>query len=141
MKFMVIVKATKDSENGVMPSPELLTAMGKYNQELIDAGVMLSGDGLHPSAKGARVHFSGKDRSVTYGPFGNTRDLICGFWIWKLNSLDEAVEWLKRCPNPMTEDSDIEIRQIFEMEDFGELATPELKAQDERQREQIGSYT
>ena len=140
MKFMVIVKATKDSENGVMPSSELLEAMGRYNQQLIDAGIMLAGEGLQSSAKGARVRFSGKDRTVTRGPFGHTEELVAGFWIWKLNSLDEAIEWVRRCPNPMMEDSDIEIRQIFEMEDFGELMTPELKAQEERQREQVGGH-
>jgi hypothetical protein len=118
MRFMVIVKATKDSEAGLMPSKQLLEDMGKFNQELIASGVMLDGAGLQPSSKGARVTFSGEDRTVTKGPFTNTSDLVSGYWIWKLNSLDEAIEWVKKCPNPMRETSDIEIRQLFEMEDF-----------------------
>jgi hypothetical protein len=118
MRFMVLVKATKDSEAGKMPSPQLLADMGKFNQELIAAGVMMDGGGLHPSSKGARVTFSGKDRTVTKGPFAQTNELVSGYWIWKLNSLDEAVAWVKRCPNPMLEVSDIEIRQLYEMEDF-----------------------
>lgn len=118
MRFMIIVKATKDSEAGMMPSPQLLADMGKFNRELIAAGVMLDGGGLQPSAKGARVTFSGQDRTVTKGPFGNTSDLISGYWIWRLNSLDEAIAWVKKCPNPMRETSDIEIRQFYEMEDF-----------------------
>ena len=118
MRFMVLVKATKDSEAGKMPSPQLLADMGKFNQELIAAGVMMDGGGLHPSSKGARVTFSGKDRTVTKGPFAQTNELVSGYCIWKLNSLDEAVAWVKRCPNPMLEVSDIEIRQLYEMEDF-----------------------
>ena len=118
MRFMVLVKATKDSEAGKMPSRQLLADMGKFNQELIAAGVMIDGGGLHPSSKGARVTFSGKDRTVTKGPFAQTNELVSGYWIWKLNSLDEAVAWVKRCPNPMLEVSDIEIRQLYEMEDF-----------------------
>jgi len=118
MRFMVLVKATKDSEAGKMPSPQLLADMGKFNQELIAAGVMMDGGGLHPSSKGARVTFSGKDRTVTKGPFAQTNELVSGYWIWKLNSLDEAVAWVKRCPNPMLEVSDIEIRQLYELEDF-----------------------
>jgi hypothetical protein len=118
MRFMVLVKATKDSEAGKMPSPQLLADMGKFNQELIAAGVMMDGGGLHPSSKGARVTFSGKDRTVTKGPFAQTNELVSGYWIWKLNSLDEAVAWVKRCPNPMLEVSDIEIRPLYEMEDF-----------------------
>jgi len=118
MRFMVLVKATKDSEAGKMPSPQLLADMGKFNQELIAAGVMMDGGGLHPSSEGARVTFSGKDRTVTKGPFAQTNELVSGYWIWKLNSLDEAVAWVKRCPNPMLEVSDIEIRQLYEMEDF-----------------------
>jgi hypothetical protein len=118
MRFMVLVKATKDSEAGKMPSPQLLADMGKFNQELIAAGVMMDGGGLHPSSKGARVTFSGKDRTVTKGPFAQTNELVSGYWIWKLNSLDEAVAWVKRCPNPMLEVSDIEIRQLYEMENF-----------------------
>lgn len=118
MRFMVLVKATKDSEAGKMPSRQLLADMGKFNQELIAAGVMIDGGGLHPSSKGARVTFSGRDRTVTKGPFAQTNELVSGYWIWKLNSLDEAVAWVKRCPNPMLEVSDIEIRQLYEMEDF-----------------------
>jgi hypothetical protein len=119
---MIFVKATKASEDGVMPSPQLLEAMGKFNQELINAGVMTDGGGLHPTSKGARVTFSGKDRTVRVGPFGNTPDLVAGYWIWKLNSLEEAINWVKRCPNPMLETSDIEIRQFYEMEDFAPAA-------------------
>ena len=118
MRFIVLVKATKDSEAGKMPSRQLLADMGKFNQELIAAGVMIDGGGLHPSSKGARVTFSGKDRTVTKGPFAQTNELVSGYWIWKLNSLDEAVAWVKRCRNPMLEVSDIEIRQLYEMEDF-----------------------
>jgi hypothetical protein len=118
MRFMILVKATKDSEAGKMPTPQLLADMGKFNQELIAAGVMLDGGGLHPSSKGARVTFSGKDRTVTKGPFAQTNQLVSGYWLWKLDSLDEAIAWVKRCPNPMLEVSDIEIRQLFEMEDF-----------------------
>src|SRR5687768_13423516 len=119
MRFMILVKASKDSEAGVMPSTELLAAMGKFNEELVKAGVMLAGEGLHPSSKGARVRFSGEKRSVSHGPFAGTKDLVGGFWIWRCKSLAEAIEWVKKCPNPMNEDSEIEIRQIFETEDFG----------------------
>jgi len=132
MRFMVIVKASKESEAGQMPSTELLAAMGKYNEELVKAGIMLAGDGLHPSSKGVRVHFDGPKRSVIDGPFAETKELIAGFWIWQVRSLDEAIEWVKRCPNPMDGPSDIEIRQIFEAEDFGEEFTPELREQEER---------
>jgi hypothetical protein len=132
MRFMVIVKASKDSEAGVMPSMELLTAMGNYNEELVNAGIMVAGDGLHPSSKGARVKFSGTDRIVTDGPFAETKELIAGYWIWKVNSKEEAIEWLKRCPNPMPGESEIELRQIFEAEDFGEQFTPELREQEAR---------
>ncbi len=118
MKFMVMVKATEDSEAGKMPTTELLTAMGKFNEELVKAGVMLAGEGLHPTSKGKRVRFSGASRTVTDGPFTETRELIAGFWIWQCKSMDEAVEWVKRCPNPMLVDSDIEIRPIFAPEDF-----------------------
>jgi hypothetical protein len=118
MRFMVLVKATKDSEAGKLPSRQLLADMGKFNQELIAAGVMIDGGGLRPSSKGARVTFSGKDRTVTKGPFAQMNELVSGYWIWKLNSLDEAIAWVKRCPNPMLEVSDIEIRQFYEMEDF-----------------------
>jgi hypothetical protein len=134
MRFMVMVKATKGSEAGEMPTTELLAAMGKYNEELVKAGIMLAGEGLHPSSKGARIRFSGSKRSVIDGPFAETKELVAGFWIWQVRSLDEAIEWLKRCPNPMNEESDIEIRQIFEAEDFGEAFTPELREQEERIR-------
>jgi hypothetical protein len=136
MRFMILVKATKDSEAGVMPSEELLAAMGKYNEELVKAGVMLAGEGLHPSSKGARVRFSGKDRTVIDGPFAETKELVAGFWLIQVKSLEEAIEWVKRCPNPMNEDSDIEIRQVFEAEDFGDELTPELREQEERIRAQ-----
>lgn len=132
MKVMVIVKATRESEDGIMPSEELLTDMMQFNEQLVKAGIMLAGDGLHPSSKGARVHFSGKNRTVTDGPFTETKELIAGFWIWQVKSMDEAIEWVKRCPNPMNEDSDIEIRPIFEAEDFGEAFTPELQEQEKR---------
>ena len=135
-RFMVMVKATKDSENGVMPSEQLLTEMGKYNEELVKAGVMLAGEGLHPSRKGARVHFSGKNRTVIDGPFTETKELVAGFWLFQCRSLEECIEWVKRCPNPMNEDSDIEIRQIFEAEDFGAEFTPELREQEDRIRAQ-----
>jgi|SRR4051794_11710146 len=135
MRFMVIVKASKDSEAGKMPSQELLAAMGKYNEELVKAGIMLSGDGLHPSSKGARVRFSGNKRIVTDGPFAETKELIAGFWMWQVKSKEEAIEWVKRCPNPMPgTESEIEIRQVFEAEDFGAEFTPELREQEERVR-------
>jgi hypothetical protein len=137
MRFMVIVKATKDSEAGVMPSEELLSAMGRYNEELAKAGIMLAGEGLHPSSQGARVRFSGSKRSVVDGPFSETKELIAGFWIWQTKSLEEAIEWVKKCPNPMPGDSEIEIRQIFENEDFGAEFTPELREQEDRIRAQI----
>ena len=134
MRFMVIVKATKDSEAGVLPDEKLLAAMGKYNEELVAAGVMLAGEGLQPSSKGARVRFSGANRTVIDGPFTETKELIAGFWLWRVNSKQEAIEWVKRCPNPMPGDSEIEIRQIFEAEDFGAEFTPELREQEERLR-------
>ena len=138
MKVMVIVKATKNSEAGVMPSQEDLTAMGKYNEELVKAGIMQAGEGLHPSVKAKRIKFSGSKRTVVDGPFAETKELIAGFWIWKVKSMDEAVEWARRCPDPMpNEEGELEIRQIFEAEDFGEAYTPELRAQDEKLREQI----
>ena len=137
MRFMVIVKADEHSEAGEMPSTELLAAMGAYNEELVKAGVMLAGEGLHPTSKGARVRFSGKDRKVIDGPFTETKELVAGYWIWQCASLQEAIEWVKKCPNPQTSDSDIEIRQIFEAEDFGEAFTPELREQEERLRAQI----
>jgi len=134
---MVLVKATKDSEAGVMPSQELLTEMGKFNEELVKAGVMLAGEGLHPSSKGARVHFSGDKRTVTDGPFAETKELVAGFWLWQVRSMDEAIEWAKRCPNPMEEGGLLEIRPVFEAEDFGEEFTPELREQEERLRAEI----
>lgn len=137
MRVMVIVKATRESEAGIMPSQELLTAMGKYNEALVKAGVMLAGEGLHPSSKGARVRFSGDRRAVIDGPFTETKELIAGFWLWQVRSLEEAIEWVKRCPNPMPGESEIEIRPVFEAEDFGAEFTPELREQEERLREQI----
>ncbi len=134
MRFMVIVKATKDSEAGVMPSTQLLTEMGKYNEELVKAGVMLAGEGLQPSSKGTRVRFSGKTRTVIDGPFAETKELIAGYWLWRVKSKEEAIEWVKRCPNPMPGESEIEIRQVFEADDFGAEFTPELREQEERLR-------
>jgi hypothetical protein len=134
MRVMVIVKATKESEAGQMPSTELLTAMGQFNEELVKAGVMLAGEGLHPSAKGKRVRFSGKSRTVIDGPFAETKELVAGFWLWQVKSMDEAVEWARRCPNPMEGESYLELRPIFEAEDFGAEFTPELRAQEERIR-------
>jgi hypothetical protein len=130
MRFMVMVKATKDSEAGVMPSRELLSEMGKFNEELVKAGVMLAGEGLQASSKGVRVRFSGAKRTVVDGPFAETKELVAGFWIWEVKSLAEAIEWVKRCPNPMPGESEIEIRQVFESDDFGEEFTPELRAQE-----------
>jgi hypothetical protein len=137
MRFMVIVKATRDSEAGALPSEELLTAMGKYNEELAKAGILLAGEGLQPSSKGARVRFSGPKRTVVDGPFAETKELIAGYWMWKVKSKEEAIEWVKRCPNPMPGDSEIEIRQVFEAEDFGEQFTPKLKEQAERVYTQV----
>jgi len=137
MRFMIIVKATKDSEAGVLPTGELLAAMGKYNEELAKAGILLAGEGLQPSSKGARVRFSGPKRTVVDGPFAETKELVAGFWLWKVKSKEEAIEWVKRCPNPMPGDSEIEIRQVFEAEDFGEQFTPELKEQAERVYTQV----
>jgi hypothetical protein len=137
MRVMVIVKATKDSEAGVLPSKELINAMGKYNEQLVKAGIMLAGDGLQPSSKGKRLRFSGEKRSVIDGPFTETKELIAGFWIWQVRSIEEAVEWLKRCPNPHCEDSEVEIRPVYEAADFGENLTPEARERDQRLREQI----
>jgi hypothetical protein len=137
MRFMIIVKASKDSEAGKMPSEELLAAMGKYNEELVKAGIMLAGEGLHPSSKGARVRFAGERRLVTDGPFTETKELVAGFWLWQVKSKEEAIEWVKRCPNPMPgTEAEIEIRQVFEAEDFGAEFTPELREQEERLRAQ-----
>jgi hypothetical protein len=135
---MIIVKASKDSEAGKLPSRELLTAMGRYNEDLVKAGVLLGGEGLHPSSKGARVHFSGDRRTVIDGPFPETKDLIAGYWLWQVKSKEEAIEWVKRCPHPMPgTEAEIEIRQVFESEDFGAELTPELREQEERLRTQI----
>ena len=134
MRFMVMVKATKESEAGVMPSEQLLSEMMKYNEELVKAGVMLAGEGLHPSSKGVRVRFNGKQRTVIDGPFTETKELVAGFWIMQVRSKEEVIEWVRRCPNPMEGESEIEIRQVFEADDFGEALTPELRAQEERLR-------
>jgi hypothetical protein len=141
MKVMVFVKATKDSEAGVMPPKELLSAMGEFNTKLINAGIMLAGEGLKPSSEGKRVRFSGKSRTVTDGPFAETKELIAGFWLWQVRSIEEAVEWVKRCPNPMLTDSDIEIRPIFGLEDFGDAATPEFKAAEADRRRRTEKHT
>ncbi|AOJ08178.1 YciI family protein [Burkholderia mayonis] len=137
MRVMVIVKATNESEAGKMPGTELLEAMGKFNEELVKAGVMLAGEGLHPSAMGKRVRFSGSARTVIDGPFAETKELVAGFWLWKVASMDEAVEWVRRCPNPMEGESEIEIRPLFSMEDFGAELTPELREQEARLRTEI----
>ena len=136
MRFMVIVKANKDSEAGVLPSQELLTEMGKFNEELAKAGVLLAAEGLHPSSKGARVRFSGTKRTVIDGPFAETKELVAGFWLWQVKSKEEAIEWVKRCPNPTGAEGEIEIRQVFEPEDFGPQLTPELREQEDRLRSQ-----
>jgi hypothetical protein len=134
---MILVKATADSEAGKLPSTELMTAMGKFNEELVNAGVLLAGEGLHPTAKGARIHFDGASRTVTDGPFSETKELIAGFWLIQVKSKEEAIEWMKRCPNPFDVPSDIEIRQVYEMSDFGEAATPEVVAQEEALRARL----
>jgi hypothetical protein len=134
MRFMVMVKATKGSETGIMPTEQQLAAMGKFNEELVKAGVMLAGEGLQPSSKGARVRFSGDKRTVIDGPFAETKELVAGFWLWQVKSKEEAIEWVKRCPNPMPEDSEIEIRQVFEADDFGAELTPELRNLEARLR-------
>ena len=139
MKVMVFIKASKASEAGVMPSTELLTAMGKFNEELVKAGIMLAGEGLQPTSKAARVRFSGKKRDVIDGPFTETKELIAGFWLWKVNSLQEAIDWVKRCPNPHDEETEVEIRPVFEAEDFGEALTPELREQEDKLRATVAS--
>ena len=139
MRFMILVKATKDSEAGQLPDPKMLEAMGKFNEELVKAGVMLAAEGLQPSSKGARVRFSGPKRTVIDGPFAETKELVAGFWLWQVKSREEAIEWVKRCPNPMPGDSEIEIRQVFEVEDFAEVLTPEHRERMERFREKAGS--
>ena len=141
MRFMILVKATKDSEAGVMPTKELLTEMGRYNEELVKAGIMQAAEGLHPSSKGVRVCFSGTERTVIEGPFANTNELVAGFWLWQVKSRKEAIEWVKRCPNPMPGDSEIEIRQVFEAEEFGAEFTPELREQEKHLRAQIAAKT
>jgi hypothetical protein len=140
MKVAVLVKATKDSEAGVMPTAELLTAMGQFNESLVKAGILLAGEGLKPSRYGKRVHFSGRQRTVTDGPFTETKELVAGFWLWQVHSIEEALEWVKRCPNPMLTDSDIEIRPVFEMEDFAESLTPEVRAQEEDLRRRTPTW-
>ena len=138
MRVLVMIKATKNSEAGVMPSEKLLTEMGEFNEELVKAGIMLAGEGLHPSKKGKRVHFSGGKKTIIDGPFAETKELVAGFWIWQVRSIEEAVEWVRRCPDPMPgEESEIEIRPVFEAEDFGKELTPELRAQEERLRADI----
>jgi hypothetical protein len=140
MRFMVMVKATKNSEAGAMPTEKLLAEMGKFNEELVKAGVMLAGEGLHPSSKGTRVKFSGGKRTVIDGPFAETKELVAGFWLWQVKSKEEAIEWVKRCPDPMPgEESEIEIRQVFEAEDFGAEFTPELRKQEEQIRAQVAA--
>ena len=139
MRFMIMVKATKDSEAGVMPDEKILTEMGKFNEELVKAGVMLAGEGLQPSSKGARVRFSGAKRSVIDGPFAETKELVAGFWMWQVKSKEEAIEWVKRCPNPFAGESEIEIRQVFEAEDFGAEFTPEAREQEARLRAQLAA--
>jgi hypothetical protein len=139
MRFMILVKANKNSEAGILPDEKLLIEMGKYNEELVKAGVLLAADGLQPTSKGARVKFSGKKRTVIDGPFAETKELIAGFWLWQVKSKEEAIEWVKRCPNPFPGESEIEIRQLFEAEDFGTEFTPELREQEERLRSQIAA--
>ena len=141
MRFMVIIKADKNSEAGVMPSEQLLAAMGKYNEELVKAGVMLDGEGLHPSSKGFRVKFSNGTAAVKDGPFAETKELIAGYWIWKVDSKKDAIDWVKRCPNPMNDDFEIEVRQVFEAADFGAEFTPELREQEDRLRAEIASQS
>ena len=139
MRFMILIKANRDTEAGVMPSPQLLADMGRFNEDLVKAGVMLAGDGLQPSSKGARVRFVGRERTVIDGPFAETKELIAGFWLWQCRSLAEVIEWVRRCPNPTGDEAEIEIRQVFEAEDFGDAATPEIRAQEQRLREQAAA--
>ena len=141
MRVLVIVKATADSEAGIMPSEALLTEMGEFNEQLVKAGIMLAGEGLHPSSKGKRVHFSGDTRTVRDGPFAATNELVAGFWIWQVESMEVAVEWVRRCPNPMRTDSEIEIRRIFEIEDFGAAATPEIREHEAKLRAEVDART
>ena len=141
MRFMILVKATQDSEAGVMPSPALFAEMGRFNEELAKAGILLAADGLHPTSDGVRVRFSGTERTVVEGPFANPNELVAGFWLWQLNSREEAIEWVKRCPNPMPGDSEIEIRQIYEADELGDVFTPELRERAERLRAQMAGKT
>lgn len=137
MRVMVIVKASKESEAGVLPDTELLAAMGKFNEDLVKAGVMLAGEGLHPSRRGVRVRYAGASRTVTDGPFAETKELVAGFWLWQVRSMDEAIEWARRCPNPHPGECEVEIRPVFEAEDFGEAFTPELREQEDRLRKEV----
>ena len=139
MRVMVLVKANKDSEAGVLPDEKILTEMGRFNDDLIEAGLLLAGEGLHPSSKGARVRFSGAKRTVIDGPFTEAKELVAGFWIWQVKSMEEAIEWVKRCPNPQRTETEVEIRPVFELEDFGAAVTPELRDQEERQRAQLAA--
>ena len=139
MRFMIVIKATKETEAGVLPSQELLTEMQRFNEELAKAGILIAGEGLHPSAKGARVKFSGSKRTVVDGPFAETKELIAGFWLWQVKSKEEAIAWVKRCPNPANAEGEIEIRQVFELEDFGAQLTPELREQEQRLRAQAAA--
>ena len=139
MRVMVLVKANKDSEAGVLPDEKILTEMGRFNDDLIEAGLLLAGEGLHPSSKGARVRFSGAKRTVIDGPFTEAKELVAGFWIWQVKSMEEAIEWVKRCPNPQRTETEVEIRPVFELEEFGAAVTPELRAQEERQRAQLAA--
>ncbi|RQV17091.1 YciI family protein [Burkholderia cenocepacia] len=139
MRVMVIVKATVDSESGRLPDTDMLAAMGQFNEALVKAGILLAADGLHPSSRGKRVHFSGKNRTVVDGPFAETKELVAGYWLWQVKSMEEAVEWVKRCPNPMPGDSDIEIRPLYELEEFGDAFTPELQEQEARIVTEIGT--
>jgi hypothetical protein len=138
---MVMVKANEDSEAGAMPSTEILSEMGKYNEELVKAGIMLDGEGLHPSSKGVRIQFAGDQRSVVDGPFAETKELIAGYWVWQVRDMDEAIEWAKRCPNPTGAESMLEIRPVFELDDFGDNVTPEVRERDERLRSQLGEQS
>lgn len=141
MRVMVMIRADASSESGAIPDEQMLAAMGRYNEELVEAGVMVSGEGLHPSSRGARVHFSGSARTVTDGPFAEVKELIAGFWIWQVASLEDAIAWVKRAPNPLPGESVIEIRPVFEADDFGDAMTPELRAQEDRMRERLGAQT
>jgi hypothetical protein len=137
MRLMVLVKANEDTEAGMPPDTEMLTEMGKYNEELVKAGIMLDGNGLHPSSEGARIQFSGDERTVVDGPFAETKELLAGYWVWEVRDMDEAIEWAKRCPNPTGEESVLELRPVYELDDFGDAVTPEVRERDERLRSQM----